>query len=115
MYRSSFYFFLRYLLVPAYCIVGLLCSLGVVSCNRVPLQGDESLEEIWLVASKTTTIQGQQYFFIKKGESKVWELFGGSIDNFTYQSGNEYLIRIKLSPDASGCYNNRHTLVSVLS
>ena len=75
----------------------LFFSLWVNSCKDHLSNDNLDCGERWIIASETTSINGQDYLFVKKNGSKIWELFGECIAGFKYQPGHEYSIVISRS------------------
>lgn len=95
--------------------VSLCIYWGLISCNRISIDEDNFLGETWTVASKTTSINNQEYLFVKKEDSLVWELIRNEIVGFDYQAGKEYSIIVKTNGSKDGVFNKNYSLLKVLS
>lgn len=95
-------------------IAGILSTL--TSCEDTHRFDDLVYGEKWLIASETTIINDTTYYFIKQNDSKVWELFGGTIDGFYYEPDHEYLIAVKrVENNTINNIGDKYSLIKIIS
>lgn len=88
-------------------------------------QKEDSHTEIWVIASTkgvSSPLMSQTFsyvpsFLVKKGPSKTWETVG-NITGFQYQTGNEYVVSVRIesiaNPPADGA-SERYSVEKIIS
>jgi hypothetical protein len=95
----------------------LLLLLSLLSCNK-----DEARTKVFHIASeKPLPAMDSSFsplFWVKEDGYNKWGMFSNSIENFIYEEGYEYIIKVKLyplknPPAEAGIY--RYVLVEIIS
>lgn len=99
-----------------------LTFLGFIltACDAVKVNFNQQHSEIWWIAAQTRTCYGvieRQCLMVKKQADEQWHNFYDQIEDFNYQPGYEYRLRIAVTPIdnpmADGS-DRRYTLLDIL-
>lgn len=99
----------------------LTMSLFLGACNSSQKTSDSENVETLIIASQQGDCVGvapMKCFLIKREEQTEWEFFYNNIEGFKYESGNEYVIKVKtekIETPAADQSSLKYTLVKEVS